>query len=92
MLTLRGPVGARRGAAFSELGIIKDGSVLIRDGKIVSIGSARRIENLKEARGAIEISAEGAIVLPGFVDPGLQLNQERFGLSAQAPPNGRFFG
>ena len=74
MLTLRGPVGARRGAAFSDLGIIKDGSVLIRDGKIVSVGSARRIENLKEARGAIEISAEGAIVLPGFVDPGLQLN------------------
>lgn len=74
MLTLRGPVGARRGAAFGELGVIKDGSVLVRDGKIVSVGSARRIENLKEARGAIEISAEGAIVLPGFVDPGLQLN------------------
>src|SRR6185312_7806868 len=47
--------------------------VLIRDGKIVSVGSARRIENLKEARDALEISAEGAIVMPGFVDPGLQL-------------------
>jgi imidazolonepropionase len=74
VLTLRGPVGARRGAALNDLGIIKDGSVLIRDGKIVSVGSTRRIENLKEARDAIEISAEGAIVLPGFVDPGLQLN------------------
>jgi imidazolonepropionase len=74
VLTLRGPVGARRGAALNDLGIVKDGSVLIRDGRIVSVGPARRIENLKEARGAIEISAEDAIVLPGFVDPGLQLN------------------
>lgn len=63
----------RRGAALNDLGIITDGSVLIRDGKIVSVGSARRIENLKEARDALEISAEGAIVMPGFVDPGLQL-------------------
>jgi imidazolonepropionase len=89
VLTLRGPVGARRGAAFSELGIIKDGSVLIRDGKIVSIGSARRIENLKEARGAIEISAEGAIVLPGFVDPGLQLNLNCIRSGSASPPKRR---
>jgi hypothetical protein len=89
VLTLRGPVGARRGAAFSELGIIKDGSVLIRDGKIVSIGSARRIENLKEARGAIEISAEGAIVLPGFVDPGLQLNLNCTRSGSASPPKRR---
>lgn len=73
VLTLRGPVGVRRGAALNDLGIITDGSVLIRDGKIISVGSARRIENLKEARDAIEISAEGAIVMPGFVDPGLHL-------------------
>ena len=74
MLTLRGPVGVRRGAALNDLGIIPDGSVLIRDGKIVSVGPARRIENLKEARGAIEISAEGAIIMPGFVDAGLHLS------------------
>jgi imidazolonepropionase len=64
----------RRGAALNELGIITDGSVLIRDGKIISVGSARRIENLKEARDALEISAEGAVVMPGFVDPGLHLS------------------
>ena len=74
MLTLRGPIGARRGAALNDLGIIQDGSVLIRDGRIVSVGPARRVENLKEARGAITISAEGAIIMPGFVDPGLQLS------------------
>ena len=64
----------RRGAALNDLGIITDGSVLIRDGKIISVGPARRIENLKEARGAVEISAEGAVVMPGFVDPGIQLS------------------
>jgi imidazolonepropionase len=64
----------RRGAALSDLGIITDGSVLIRDGRIVSVGPARRIENLKEARGAIEISADGAVIMPGFVDPGLHLS------------------
>lgn len=74
MLTLRGPIGVRRGAALNDLGIIQDGSVLIRDGRIVSVGPARRVENLKEARGAIVISAEGAIIMPGFVDPGLQLS------------------
>jgi imidazolonepropionase len=64
----------RRGAALNDLGIIPDGSVLIRDGRIVSVGPARRIENLKEAREAVEISAEGAIIMPGFVDPGLHLS------------------
>ncbi len=63
----------RRGAALNDLGILTDGSVLIRDGRIISVGSARRIENLKEARDAIEISAEGSVVMPGFVDPGLHL-------------------
>ncbi len=67
----------RRGAALNDLGIITDGSILIRDRQIVSVGSARRIENLKEARNAVEISAEGAVVMPGFVDPSLQLSLQQ---------------
>lgn len=75
----------RRGAAVNDLGIIADGSVLIRDGKIISVGPARRIENLKEARGAIEISAEGTVVMPGFVDPGIQLSfQQKNGIEGSA--------
>ena len=73
MLTLRGPRGARGGAALSELGIIEDGAVLIRDGVIAEVGSTRRIENLKEARTAIEIPADGRIIVPGFVDASLNL-------------------
>ncbi|HEX4748821.1 MAG TPA: amidohydrolase family protein [Bryobacteraceae bacterium] len=76
LLTLRGPRGVRRGVALRELGIITDGSVLVRDGRIVEVGSTRRIENLKEARDAIEIFADGRILVPGFVDASLSLKVE----------------
>ena len=74
MLTLRGPSGLRRGAALHDLGIIEDGSVLIRDGVIAAVGSTRRLENLKEARTAIEIPANGSVVMPAFVDANLHLS------------------
>ena len=74
MLTLRGPSGARRGAALHDLGVIEDGSILIRDGTIAAVGSTRRLENLKEARTAIEIPANGSVVMPAFIDASLYLN------------------
>jgi imidazolonepropionase len=80
---LRGPSSARRGAALQDLGIIEDGSVLIRDGLIASIGPTRRIENLKAARGAQEIPIEGRIVTPGFIDAGLHLSLRRSETSSQ---------
>ncbi len=48
--------------------MIHDGSLLVRDGILEQVGLTRRIENLKEARDAIEVSAAGRVVLPGFVD------------------------
>jgi imidazolonepropionase len=68
VVTLRESQGARRGAALNELGIIRDGALLIRDGIIEDIGTSRRVENLQEARCAIEINAAGRVVMPGFVD------------------------
>ncbi len=73
LLTLRGESSVRRGPESRNLAIIEDGSVFIRDGKIVSVGSTRRLENLKEARAAIEIPVQNCIVMPGFVDSWLQL-------------------
>ncbi|MDQ2841225.1 MAG: amidohydrolase family protein [Acidobacteriota bacterium] len=61
-------------AALKDLAMIEDGSVLIRDGLIAQVGSSRRIENLKEVRGANEIDVHGAIVMPGFVDAAIQLS------------------
>lgn len=73
LLTLRGPRGYRCGAALHDLGLIDDGAVLIRDGLIDEVGPSRRLENLADARGAVEIPAHGRLVLPGFVDQGLSL-------------------
>ncbi|MGA8028171.1 MAG: amidohydrolase family protein [Bryobacteraceae bacterium] len=74
VLTLRGSSGARRGAALNDLGIIEDGSVLIRDGVIAGVGPTRRLENLKEARTALEIPANGGVVIPGFVDANIHVS------------------
>lgn len=73
MLTLHGSAGARRGATLQDLAAIEDGSVLIQDGKIAHVGTTRRIENLKEAREALDIAVHGRVVMPGFCDPGLNL-------------------
>lgn len=53
---------------MNELGVIPHGAMLIRDGIIEDVGSAARVENLAAARTAVEISAVGRIVMPGFVD------------------------
>jgi imidazolonepropionase len=65
---LRGPNGPRGGPALGELGLIQDGSLLIRDGHVVQVGPTRRVENLAEARKAMDINAAGRVVMPGFVD------------------------
>jgi imidazolonepropionase len=84
LLTLRGPSGVRRGAALNDLGIIEDGSVLIQDGRIVSVGATRRIENLKEAKGAIDVPVTGAVVMPGYVDPAVHVSLYESGASAES--------
>src|SRR5436309_12918414 len=65
---MRGSKAPRRGAELKDLGIITDGSVLIRDGVIEELGPTRRVENLASARGAVEINATGRVIMPGFVD------------------------
>lgn len=68
LLTLHGAQGPRRGNDLNELGIIHDGALLVRDGVVQQVGTTRRVENLAEARDAIEISAAGRVVMPGFID------------------------
>jgi len=68
LLTLHGPLEPRRGAALSELGIIRDGALLIEDGRIIEVGPSRRIENLAQSHRSQEMDAAGRVVMPGFVD------------------------
>jgi imidazolonepropionase len=67
LLTLRGPV-PRRGRALRELGIIRDGALLVRGDRIAAVGPRRNIERLREAREAEKLDLGGRVVLPGFVD------------------------
>jgi imidazolonepropionase len=66
LVTLAGPKRPRMGRELSELAIIRDGGMLIRDGKIDIVGPSTEIE--KKAGGADIVDADGKIVLPGFVD------------------------
>jgi imidazolonepropionase len=54
------------GPELSELGIIRDGGLLVRDGKIELVGTSAEIES--KAGDAEIIDAGGKVVLPGFVD------------------------
>jgi imidazolonepropionase len=67
LLTLRGR-GPRRGKALSNLGVINDGALLIRDGRIVAVGVRAKVEALPEAKAADNLYVGGRVVLPGFVD------------------------
>jgi imidazolonepropionase len=73
LVTLRGSA-PRCGAAMRELGIIKNGALLIRDGRIAAIGSEAHVKRAarklppKDRKRIRELNAQGAVALPGFVD------------------------
>jgi imidazolonepropionase len=67
LVTLAGPSRPRFGAELRELALIKDGAMLIEDGRITSVGS---YSDLCDAlpQSASVIDAGGRCVTPGFVD------------------------
>ncbi len=67
MLTLRGR-GPRRGSSLSNLTIIKNGALLVREGVIAAVGRRTQVEALPEARTAEKLDLGGRVALPGFVD------------------------
>lgn len=66
LVTLEGPKMPRTGPDMAELGIIQNGGMLIRDGRIEDVGTSDEIQ--KKAGNADVIDARGRVVLPGFVD------------------------
>lgn len=66
LVTLTGPKRPRVGTELSELGIIRDGAMLIRDGKIQRVGPSAEIE--KNIGDAEIVDARDRVVMPGFVD------------------------
>ena len=67
LLTLRVPA-PRRGAQMQDLGLVRDGALLVREGKIVAVGSRKQVTRGAAARRAEKIDLGGRVVLPGFVD------------------------
>ena len=65
LLTLTG--GPQRGSELGRLGIIADGAILIRERKIVAIGTTSKLRDAYPAEETL--NAEGRVVMPGFVDP-----------------------
>jgi len=47
---------------------VKNGALLLRDGRIAAVGTQTSVEALPEARSAEKLDVEGRVLLPGFVD------------------------
>lgn len=58
--------GPRRGAAMQQLGVIADGAVAVREGRIVAVGTTEAIA--RDYRAVEELDLSGYVVMPGFVD------------------------
>ena len=67
LVTLAGPPVPWIGPDLNQLGIIEDGALWSRDGKIERVGNWDEIKDAVP-QDADTIDAEGRIVLPGFVD------------------------
>ncbi len=57
----------KRGAAMQDVGLISDGAVVVKDGRILAIGPTESIRQRYSA--AQTVDASGKVVCPGFVDP-----------------------
>jgi imidazolonepropionase len=66
LVTLAGPNRPRSGIEMSELAIVRDGGMLIRNGKIERVGPSDQIE--KNVGDAEIVDARKRVVMPGFVD------------------------
>ena len=67
LVTLAGPKGPRIRDQMRELAIVRDGGMLIEDGRVVATGSSNEIAKSVPADAEV-VDARGKVVLPGFVD------------------------
>ena len=67
LLTLRG-AAPKRGRQLRDLGIVKDGAILVQDGMILAVGTQSALEKRREARRAKKLDLGGRVAMPGFVD------------------------
>jgi imidazolonepropionase len=68
LLTLAGISLPRKGFGQSELSMIEDGAVLIEGETIKAVGTSGELEYNLSGKEVQRISAQGCVVMPGFVD------------------------
>ncbi len=59
--------GPQRGDKLGDLGLIENGAVAVKDGRITAVGKTADLRATYTA--AQEIDANGSAVIPGFIDP-----------------------
>ncbi|HEX3187547.1 MAG TPA: imidazolonepropionase [Pyrinomonadaceae bacterium] len=67
VVTLAGPERPRVGPEMLTLGMIEDGGLIVRDGRIEQVGTSSQIKASIDA-DCVVVDAGGRVVLPGFVD------------------------
>lgn len=67
LVTCKG-AAPKRGKDMSDIGLIKDGGVLIHDNKIFAVGTTEELDKQINMDEYEVIDATGKTVLPGFVD------------------------
>jgi imidazolonepropionase len=67
LLSVASPDGPKRGADMSELGVIGNGAVAVRDGRVAAVGPSDEL--CHQVRAVHRLDVGGRVVLPGFVDP-----------------------
>ncbi|MEO8356768.1 MAG: imidazolonepropionase [Chloroflexota bacterium] len=65
LLTLAG--GPQRGHALGTLGLIENGAVVVRDERIVAVGTTAELRASYPNEPTLD--ANGCVLMPGFVDP-----------------------
>lgn len=67
VVTLAGPARPRVGPELRELGIVANGWIFVRDGRIEEVGNTDEINSLIDADTTV-VDACGQVLMPGFVD------------------------
>ncbi|HIP71066.1 MAG TPA: imidazolonepropionase, partial [Anaerolineae bacterium] len=62
-----GATGPQRGTVLGTLGLVANGAVAVRDGRILAVGPTVELQTQYEAEEVVD--ADGRCLIPGFVDP-----------------------
>lgn len=67
LVTCAGPA-PKHGKEMADIGLIRDGAVIIHDDKIIATGTTEELEKTIDLSEYEVIDATGKVVMPGFID------------------------